>query len=84
MKIFVKVKPNSKENKVEEPAPRLLQTDDRLNDYYIVRVKEPPFEGKANDAVLVALARHFGVSRSEVRLVSGATSKTKVFEIAGK
>ena len=81
MRIFVKVKPNSKENKVEEPPQRLLQTDERMNDYYTVSVKEPPTEGKANDAVLRVLAEYFDVSRSQVTLVSGAVSKIKVFEI---
>lgn len=81
MRIFVKVKANSKENKVIEPVQRLLQTDERLNDYYTVCVKEPPVEGRANDAVIKTLAEYFDVSRSQVRLVSGAVSKIKVFDI---
>ncbi|KND48226.1 MAG: hypothetical protein AB201_01350 [Parcubacteria bacterium C7867-006] len=81
MRIFVKVKANSRENKVEEPPQRLLQTDERLNDYYTVSVKEPPVEGKANDAVVRTLAEYFSVSRSQVTLLSGSTSKIKTFEI---
>ena len=81
MRIFVKVKAGSKQNKVEEPPQRLLQTDERLQDYYTVSVKEPPVEGKANDAVVRTLAGYFNVARSQVTLVSGAISKIKVFEI---
>lgn len=81
MRIFVKVKAGSKQNKVEEPPQRLLQADERLDDYYTVSVKEPPVEGKANDAVVRALAEYFDVSISQVTLISGAVSKIKVFEI---
>lgn len=81
MKIFVKVKTGSKQNNVEEPPQRLLQADERLNDYYTVSVKELPIEGRANDAVLRTLAEYFNVARSHVRLISGAVSKIKVFEV---
>ena len=80
MRIFVKVKPNSRENKVVPPKERLFNSPE-TKDFYVVFVKEPPKEGKANDAVILGLATYFKCSRSSVRLVSGATSKTKVFEI---
>ncbi len=81
MRIFVKVKAGSKQNKIEEPPQRLLQADERLDDYYTVYVKEPPVEGKANDAVIRVIAEHFDLPRSHVTLISGAVSKIKVFEI---
>jgi uncharacterized protein YggU (UPF0235/DUF167 family) len=72
MKIFVKAKPGVREEKVE-----------KLEDgSFVVSVKEPPIQGKANIAILKALAVHFGVSPSDVRLVSGFSSKQKVFEIS--
>ncbi len=80
MRVFVRVKPNSKEVKVVPPAQRLLQTSE-VSDYYTVCVKEPPVEGKANDAVIKALAMHFSIPRSRIALVAGATTKTKVFQI---
>ena len=46
-----------------------------------VWVTAPPVEGAANQAVLAAAARHFGVSRSSVRLRSGDRGRTKVIEI---
>lgn len=50
-------------------------------DYYNVSVKEPPKEGRANDAVVKILAEYFDVGRSSVKLLRGATSKIKVFDI---
>lgn len=47
---------------------------------YRVSVKEPPVDGRANAAIAKALARHFGVAPSTVRLSIGASSKIKVFE----
>ena len=78
MLIAVKVKPNSKVEKVEEPKTKLWE--DR-NDFYIVHVKEPPIEGRANDTVLRLLAEHFGVARSRVFLKRGTTGKIKHIEI---
>ena len=42
-----------------------------------VRVAEAPADGAANAAVVKLLAKALGVSRAEVRLVSGATSRHK-------
>lgn len=70
MKIRVKVKPNSRTEEV-------IQEGDDLT----VRVKEPPKEGKANEAVIKLLAEHFGVPKSQVRILSGFKSKNKVVEI---
>ena len=45
---------------------------------YLVCVKEQRQKGKANQAVLKLLKRHFG---RQARLVSGATSTTKIVEL---
>jgi len=42
-----------------------------------VRVAEAPADGAANEAVIRLLAMAFGISRSEVTLVSGAASRHK-------
>jgi len=73
MKIQVKVKPSSRTEEVSQEG-----------DSFIVKVKEPPKEGKANQAVIKLLAGHFGVPKSQVRVVSGFTSKNKVIEVAEK
>ena len=71
MKIFVKVKPRAKEERVEK-------IDDT---HFAVSVKAPPTEGRANWAVERALGNYFGVPPSRIRIVLGAASKQKVFEI---
>ena len=71
MKIQVKVKPSSKTEDLS-----------REGDSFIVKVKEPPKEGKANQAVIKLLAEHFGVPYSQVRIVSGLRSRNKVIEVA--
>jgi len=70
MKIQVKVKPNSRTEEVSHEG-----------DSFIVKVKGPPHEGKANQAVVKLLAEHFGIPKSQVRIVSGFTSKNKVVDI---
>ncbi len=70
MRIQVKVKPNSR---TEEVSPE--------SDSYIVRVKEPPREGKANLAVIKLLAEHFDVPKSKVRILSGLHGRNKVIEV---
>lgn len=70
MQILVKVHANSKKSGL------IKRTDFGLEVY----VREPALEGKANEAVKDALARHFGVKRYQVRLVRGQKSKVKMFE----
>lgn len=72
MKISVKAKPLAKEERVEKI--------DELN--FVVSVKEPPKDGKANEAIIKALANHLAIPSSRVRLVSGFSARQKVFEIS--
>jgi uncharacterized protein (TIGR00251 family) len=70
VKIRVDVKPNSKVAFVEA-----------VEDHLVVRVKEPPKEGKANLAVLRAVAEYYRVAPGDVRLVSGLSGRHKVVEV---
>lgn len=72
MKISVHLKPNSRHR--EEVVPN---DDGSLTVY----TKAPAIEGRANAAAVKLLARHFGVAPSTVKLVRGAASKHKVFEV---
>ena len=71
MKIIVKVKPGAKENKIERV--------DESN--YIVSVKEPPIDGRANASLIKLLANHFDVSPSLIEIISGYMARIKVIEI---
>ena len=71
MKIFVKVKPGSGKKTIEKID----------NTHFSVDVKAKPEKGKANQAVIKILAKYLKVSRSQVKMVSGAFSRQKVFDI---
>ncbi|MBI2099043.1 DUF167 domain-containing protein [Candidatus Uhrbacteria bacterium] len=71
MKIFVAAKPSAKEEKVEAID----------ENHFRIAVKEPPSQGKANEAIIKAVARHFGISAQRVRIVAGASSRNKMLEI---
>jgi len=70
-KIAIITHPNSKRPRVEK---------DLLGTLHIY-VREPPLEGKANNAVIKSLAKYFKVKINQVRLVSGEKSKNKVVKI---
>ena len=48
-----------------------------------VRVKEPPVDGAANEALVQLVAKKLGVRKDSVTLVSGATARNKVIEVEG-
>jgi len=73
VRIRVKVVPNSK---VEQ-----ITCED---DEFLVKVKEPPREGRANKAVIKLVAKHFKVSQDSIIIVSGFTNRNKVIEVLGK
>ena len=73
MKIRVKVIPNSRADEVI-----------REGDGFLVKVKEPPKEGKANKAVMESLARYFSVPQGSIRILSGLKSRNKVIEVSGR
>ncbi|MFZ2970215.1 MAG: DUF167 domain-containing protein [Minisyncoccia bacterium] len=81
MRIFVKAKPLAREERIEKidpPAPRLRRAGE---EHFIICVKEPPRQGRANEAIREKLAIYFQVSVSQVILKSGFSSKNKMFEI---
>jgi len=70
MKIRVKVVPNSKTEEVIKEGDRFL-----------VKVKEPAKEGRANRAVVKLLAEHFKVAQSSIVILSGFKNRNKVVDI---
>lgn len=72
MKFSILLKPNSRHRE------EVVTNDDGSLTIY---TKAPAIEGRANLAAVKLLAKHFGVALSKVKLVRGAASKYKVFEI---
>lgn len=48
-----------------------------------VRLSAPPVDNAANEALVALLARELDVPRRAVRIVAGATGRTKVIEVDG-
>ncbi len=46
-----------------------------------VKIAAPPEKGKANDELCVFLARHFGVARDAVTIVSGHAAARKLVRV---
>lgn len=47
----------------------------------VVHVRERAVDGAANEGVIAALASHWGVRKSAVRMVSGHTARIKTVEV---
>ena len=71
MKIFIKAKAGAKHPGVKKIGAA----------HFSVAVKEPAHDGRANAAIARALADHFDIAPSRVRLIRGHTGKEKTFEI---
>ena len=71
MKKQVKVKPNSKNQSIEEAEDGSLT----------VHLKSPPVDGKANEELIQILSKKFNVSKSRIIIKSGLSSKNKLVEI---
>ena len=74
IKIYITVKPNAKETHVEQTSEK----------EYRVSVKAAPIQGKANIAVVNALAEHFKVTKAEINITGGYFGKKKIVEIGWK
>lgn len=71
MRISVLAKPGAKKEFVEKIGEA----------EYLVAVREPPIRGRANNAIIKALADHFQISINRIRIAAGITSRRKTVEI---
>lgn len=70
-RLSVTVKPKSRTASIERTGERS----------FTVRVTASPHEGKANEAVIRAIADYFDVPKSTVVIVSGEGSRTKIIDV---
>ena len=73
MRIYIKVIPRSSKNDVE----RISEGE------YRVRLTAPPVDGKANEALVKLLAKHFSVAKSAIAIVGGKSSQRKMVDVLG-
>ena len=71
MRITVRVRPGASRTEVGGSRDGAL----------VVRVAAQAVDGKATEATVRAVASALGVRRADVRLVTGATSRTKVLDV---
>lgn len=71
MKIKVKVKPNSKQQTIEQSE----------NGSWVIRLKSPPVNGQANQELIELLAKKFQVPKAQVTIKTGLSAKNKLIEI---
>ena len=74
---------NSKQIFNVRVIPRAKQNSITVDDDGTIRVHTTtaPTDGKANDAVIKMLAKHFDVARSAIHIIRGHTSHNKVIEV---
>ncbi|WP_425217053.1 DUF167 domain-containing protein [Tumidithrix helvetica] len=71
MKKQVKVKPNSKQQRITEEVDGTLT----------IHLKSPPVDGKANAELIELLAKKYGIPKANISIRAGLSSKTKLVEI---
>lgn len=71
MRINVRVIPRAKLNRVEVQPDGIVR----------VHTTTAPTDGKATADVIKMLAEHYNVPKNSIKLVRGATSRDKVFEL---
>lgn len=74
MKLHLKVKPGSKVDSVLKDA----------ENNWVVKIKAPPIDGKANLYLVQFLAKVLAVPKSHIHLLKGETSAFKTLEIAAE
>ncbi|MFM7887641.1 MAG: DUF167 domain-containing protein [Pseudanabaena sp.] len=71
MKKSIKVKPNSKKQAI-------IEEDDGSLTVYL---QSPPVDGKANQELVVLLAKKFGVPKSNISIQAGLSGRNKLVNI---
>jgi len=71
MLLYVKVRPGSRQEKVEKLSEREL----------LVSVKERAIEGRANTAVIESLSRYLDKPKSRISIIKGHKAKIKTVEV---
>ncbi|MBA2490815.1 MAG: DUF167 domain-containing protein [Gammaproteobacteria bacterium] len=70
--IQVKVKPNARISILETPLEGAI---------WRAKLKSPPVDGKANEELVALVAKHFGCTKSQVSIRSGASGRMNLVRI---
>ena len=71
VRITVRIKPGSRTEAVEKLS----------DNEFLVRVRAPAIEGKANKALISALSEYFDIPKSRISIAGGLGSKNKIVDL---
>lgn len=54
-----------------------------VGEYLKIRLAAPPVDGEANKELIKYLSKLLGISKADIRIISGASSRRKLVEIEG-
>lgn len=74
MKLTIYLHPGSSKNEIEKLS----------EDSYRVRVMANAVDNEANEALIELLAEHFDVAKTNLKIIRGLKSKTKVVELVNR
>jgi len=72
MKINVRVIPRAKK-------PEIIEIEDGS---LKVRLNSPAHEGRANKELISVLSKHYKISKSKIKIISGEKSRNKIIEMS--
>lgn len=78
IEVLVRLTPKSSRDAIDA-----IEADSSGRRYLKARVRAVPEKGAANAALVALVAKHFGVSKTSVSLVSGDTARLKTLHIEG-
>jgi uncharacterized protein (TIGR00251 family) len=82
-KIAIFAKPNAKKSALlRRIAPSDSTAAGRAEGGLEVALAAPPVDGKANDALIVLLAKVLGVRKKDLEIASGEGGRTKIVKVA--
>jgi len=79
IELFIKATPKAAKNRLGA-----IVEDSHKRHALKVYVTEPPENNQANQAAIEFIAKQFGLSKSQISLVNGATSREKTLLIEGE
>ena len=78
IRLFVRLTPKSSAERIDG-----WDIDERGRRFLKVRVRAAPIESRANEALIVFLAKALKVPKSRLALVAGDTARPKAIEVEG-
>ncbi len=65
-----------------QPGAKKTEVAGPHGDALKIRLAAPPVDGRANAALIEFIAARMGLAKSDIRLISGLTSRRKILEIS--